>query len=94
MEFQARNRFLLMAYNESVMRELGRVVANHDRLPAAGVYEVYGQLMSRALGKPARPTASVNVLQHSGPALADHRALRSLSRRDGGASGCILQRGL
>ncbi|NIP36562.1 MAG: DUF1722 domain-containing protein, partial [Thermoplasmata archaeon] len=31
--FQAEHKFLLMAYNQKEMREMGRVVANPDKSP-------------------------------------------------------------
>ena len=62
--FQAENKFLVMAYSETAMRELGRIAANHERLPIQDVLAAYAQVLSVAFAEPARPSASVNVLQH------------------------------
>jgi uncharacterized protein YbgA (DUF1722 family) len=64
-EFHAQNKLLLMAYNQSEMRVLGRIVANHDGQPADAVYAAYAEHLSAALERSARYTASINVLMHA-----------------------------
>jgi uncharacterized protein YbgA (DUF1722 family) len=63
--FQAENKLLLMAYNQTEMRALGRIVANHDRLAAHEVFEHYEKRLRRALRKPPRYTSNINVLMHA-----------------------------
>jgi len=62
--FQAQHKFLLMAHSEASMRDLGRIVANHDKLDAAAVYAAYGAELRAGLQAPARVGPSINVLQH------------------------------
>ncbi len=64
-QFHAENKLLLLGYNQTRMRELGRLVANPDRLPATEVYRAYAQGLSRALARPPRPQSIVNVMEHA-----------------------------
>ena len=64
-EFQARNKLLLMAYNQTAMREMGRVVANRDRRAVGEVIERYGALLRSALARAPRRNSAINVLQHA-----------------------------
>jgi len=63
--FQAENKLLLMAYNQTAMRTLGRIVANHDHLPAEEVFKRYEENLRAALRKPPRYTSNINVLMHA-----------------------------
>jgi uncharacterized protein YbgA (DUF1722 family)/uncharacterized protein YbbK (DUF523 family) len=62
--FHARHKFLLMAYNQTAMRELGRVVANAKRLPLDEVVRTYRTGLLAALAKAPRRTSAINVLLH------------------------------
>ncbi|MBN2537737.1 DUF523 and DUF1722 domain-containing protein [candidate division WOR-3 bacterium] len=64
-KFQAENKLLLMAYNQARMRELGRVVANPDKLPVAEVFRRYAEVLPQAFAKQPRHTSAINVLQHA-----------------------------
>jgi len=63
--FHAANKMLLMAYNQTKMRELGRIVANSDGKPFAAVLELYGKCFRAALLKSPRHASPVNVLMHA-----------------------------
>lgn len=63
--FQAENKYLLLAYNERVMRDLGRIVANPERKPVARVRAEYGRRLPAAFDRPAKYTAAINVLMHA-----------------------------
>lgn len=62
--FHARHKFLLMAYNQTAMREMGRIVANPDRLPLEEVFHSYREGLHAALAKAPRRTSAINVLLH------------------------------
>ena len=64
-QYHAQHKLLLMAYNEGEMRQMGRIVANHDRRPVEEACALYEERLHRALAQPARPTASINVLMHA-----------------------------
>jgi len=63
--FHARHKGLLMGYNQTQMRALGRVVANHDHKPVVEVYDAYAEGLAKALDKPPRFTGMINVLMHA-----------------------------
>jgi uncharacterized protein YbgA (DUF1722 family) len=63
--FHARNKLLLMAYNQAKLRELGRIVANRDRKELATVVQLYRHSFLEAFRKPPRHASPVNVLMHA-----------------------------
>jgi uncharacterized protein YbgA (DUF1722 family)/uncharacterized protein YbbK (DUF523 family) len=62
--FQSRYKLVLMAYNQTKMRELGRIVANPTRRPMSTVFADYAKLFHLALLKAPRRTSAINVLMH------------------------------
>lgn len=63
--FHAENKLLLMAYGQTKMRELGRIVANADRRKISTVLEMYGKCFREALQKTPRHASPINVLMHA-----------------------------
>jgi uncharacterized protein YbgA (DUF1722 family)/uncharacterized protein YbbK (DUF523 family) len=63
--FQASNKLLLMAYNQTELRALGRIVANPGKRPVEELLEEYEGHLLKALAKPARYTSDINVLMHA-----------------------------
>lgn len=63
--FHARHKLLLMAYSESVMRQLGKIGANEEHKPAADLAQDYAALLPRAFTGPPKYTAAINVLMHA-----------------------------
>lgn len=64
-QFQAENKLLLMGYHQDEMRVMGRLVANHERLPVEQVFAAYETHLHQALARPPRYTANINVLMHA-----------------------------
>jgi len=64
-DFHASHKLLLMAYHQTAMRAMGRLVANPDKRPFAAVVADYRDELVRALARPAKYTAHVNVLMHA-----------------------------
>jgi len=64
-DFHSRYKLVLMGYNQTAMRELGRVVANHERCGFEEVAAAYREGLRRALRKAPSPPAVVNVLEHA-----------------------------
>ena len=64
-QFQAENKFLLMAYNQKEFRIMGRIVANHDKKTPEQVYDDYESHLSNAMAKTPRYTSYINVLMHA-----------------------------
>ncbi len=70
-DFHTRHKFLLMAYNQARLRELGRAVANPQRRPVGEVMEAYVAGFRAALAHPPRRPSVVNVLMHALGYLSD-----------------------
>ncbi|MGC9397709.1 MAG: YbgA family protein [Anaerolineae bacterium] len=64
-DFHTRHKFLLMTYNQTRMRELGRRVANPQRWPVEEVMEAYVTGFRAALTHPPRRPSVINVLMHT-----------------------------
>ncbi|MFZ5366903.1 MAG: YbgA family protein [Spirochaetota bacterium] len=64
-EFHSRNKLLFMAYNQAVMRDLGRLVANHEGRPIPDLFALYQSQLPRIFQKIPRRGSMVNVLLHA-----------------------------
>jgi uncharacterized protein YbgA (DUF1722 family) len=64
-DFQSRNKLLLMAYSQKEMRELGRIVADQKGTGLSGAMELYGDHLRRALARGASFRSNINVMQHA-----------------------------
>ncbi len=63
--FHSRAKYLLMAYNQSALKKMGSLVANHAGLPFQEVVFSYKELLDQALDSPARIPSIINVLMHA-----------------------------
>ena len=63
--FHAENKFLLLAYNQQVMRRLGRIVANHEKKPFDQVVADYEAQLGGAFPRLPTRRSHVNVLEHA-----------------------------
>lgn len=63
--FQARHKLLLMAYNQTELRALGRIVANPQKRPFADAAAEYQAHFRKALLRAPRTGAIINVLMHA-----------------------------
>ncbi|MBS3787209.1 DUF1722 domain-containing protein [Candidatus Bipolaricaulota bacterium] len=64
-DFQARHKFILMAYDQDKMRKLGRMAANPDEKEIEKIIQDYRELLSKVLSENPSPGSHVNVLQHA-----------------------------
>ena len=62
--FHWQIKFQLMAYNQSAMKKMGRIVANHEQLHSLEVFELYKSLLFKTFSKIPRYTSNINVLLH------------------------------
>lgn len=69
--FQSRHKLTLMAYDQTAMRELGRICANPGRRPAADVIADYRPVLARAFRAAPGHPAVINVLEHAWGYLSD-----------------------
>ena len=63
--YQSKNKLLLMAYNQAAMRDMGRIIANHDKRPIDEVARGYEKQLHRAFARPAKRPSNINVLMHA-----------------------------
>jgi len=63
--FHAQHKLLLMTYNQTKMRALGRVVANPEKQPLDVLLATYAKGLREALGKAPRRVSAINVLMHA-----------------------------
>lgn len=63
--FHAANKFLMMAYHQEAMRELGRRVAKAQVKQMEKFLEDYQGGLNRVFSKMARATSHINVLMHA-----------------------------
>ena len=63
--FQARHKLILMAYDQEKLRELGRLIANPEKRPVREVADGYRELLLAALARPAKSGPVINVLTHA-----------------------------
>ena len=63
-KFHANNKYLLMAYNQTRLRELGKIVGNNDRKPLNEVLEAYKESLGLAFARLPRKTNYINVFMH------------------------------
>lgn len=62
--FHSHNKYLFMAYNQHFLKKAGQVVANHNKLPVAEVFEQYRYYLHHIMRRRARFTSHINVLMH------------------------------
>lgn len=63
-DFQSRNKYLLMAYHQQNQKLLGKIVANHDHLGMDKVMFEYEVLLKETLAKPLRRGTNINMIMH------------------------------
>ena len=75
-QFQAENKLLLIAYNQTKMRLLGRIVAGHDGENLATLLDDYGEQLGAAFSRAPRYTSNTNVLLHAFGYFSDRLSTR------------------
>jgi uncharacterized protein YbgA (DUF1722 family)/uncharacterized protein YbbK (DUF523 family) len=63
-DFHSKNKYLFMAYNQSALKELGRIVASHKKLPIGDIYHSYELQLHRLFARKPRDQSNINVCQH------------------------------
>ncbi|MBM3240852.1 DUF1722 domain-containing protein [Candidatus Poribacteria bacterium] len=63
--FHSENKLLLMAYNQTQLRILGRIVANPEKKPVGELVRDYEEQLSKALLRTPKYTSNINILLHA-----------------------------
>lgn len=79
-QFHSANKYLMQAYNEKIMRKLGLIVANNQKLKVTELFEQYGELLPKVFEKPCKPGPVINVLMHGFGFVSDR--LTTKERKD------------
>ena len=64
-QFHAENKFLIMAYSQKYLKEMGNIVANREKKSPKEVFTEYESNLLKALDKPPKFTSTINVLMRS-----------------------------
>ena len=64
-KYHADNKLLMMAYNEKLMRILGKVVASYDKSNLTKVFKLYEKNLQLVFEKPYKRKTNINVLMHA-----------------------------
>ncbi len=64
-EYHSDNKYLFMAYNQSILRYLGRITANTERESAESTFLKYAEKLPHVFIRQMRKGSAVNVLQHT-----------------------------
>jgi len=64
-EFHSSHKLMLMAYNQSELSKLGKIVANHEKLPIGDVLSQYEAHFRKALSTQPKPERAINVFMHA-----------------------------
>ncbi len=63
-DFHSTNKYLFMAYNQSALQRLGRIIANHEKKPIDEVIEKYEKGLEDIYHASLKPGKNVNTLLH------------------------------
>ncbi|RXJ94850.1 hypothetical protein CRV00_05825 [Malaciobacter molluscorum] len=63
-EFHTSYKYLLQSKNETLYRELGKIVANHEHKPLEEVVKNYSELFIQAIDTKSKISKTANVLEH------------------------------
>ena len=64
-KFQTEHKLLFLAYNQTLMREMGKIISNPSKLRFEQIIKDYEAKLSQMLEKPPNFTAHINVLMHA-----------------------------
>ncbi len=63
-EFHTKNKYLLMPYDQKLLKKMGRLTANPAQLLINEIINKYGQYLKKTLYQPAEDSSCINVLMH------------------------------
>lgn len=64
-DFQSQNKFLLMAYNQELVRKMGRMIGEKNDKGSEDLYLEYEKMLYHALKNPIEAPSNINVLLHA-----------------------------
>lgn len=64
-DYHTGNKYLFMSYNQSKMREMGRIVASYNKSNTQKIYDEYEQLLKSLFSGMSRKKSNINVFMHT-----------------------------
>ncbi|MBN1619229.1 DUF1722 domain-containing protein [candidate division WOR-3 bacterium] len=64
-EYHSENKYLFMAYNQSILRYLGKITANPGKDSVESTFQKYAEKLPHVFSRQMRKGSVVNVLQHA-----------------------------
>ncbi|WP_246943968.1 YbgA family protein [Bacillus pinisoli] len=64
LSFHTNNKYLFMAYNQTVQKELGRIIASHKKTGLDELFSNYEEQLHRLFARRPRDQSHINVCQH------------------------------
>ena len=63
--YQADNKFLFMSYNQTKMRELGKIVGSYNKKNISEIYDSYNQVLKSLFSTVSRKKSNITVFMHA-----------------------------
>lgn len=63
-KFHSDNKYLLMTYDQNILKEMGKIVANHEKYDPEKVYNLYKNKLIEIFKEKPGYKSILNVLQH------------------------------
>jgi len=64
LDYHSKNKYLLMAYNQSALKRMGQIVANHEKREIEEVLSAYEEALSVIYNSSLKPGKNINTIQH------------------------------
>lgn len=64
-DFQTRNKLLLLSYNQEYAHKMGNLLSNRNERSLDDLKDNYGDMLLAALSEPQRVPSNINVLMHA-----------------------------
>lgn len=62
--FHSQNKFLLMAYNQNIVKEMGKLIGNQKNYSNDDLFINYSYMLGKILKNPPEIPSNINVLMH------------------------------
>ncbi len=64
-EFHSKNKYLLMAYNQNLMKELGKLIGDQNNYSENQLFQKYHDLLGKTLKNPPQAPSNINMMMHA-----------------------------
>ena len=71
-KFHTDNKLLFMSYNQTGLKKLGQILANHENKSKKEVFDLYEENFLNVFSKKAKTTSVINVLYHAFGGVSDN----------------------